>query len=111
MVRMACEDCKCAIDLFGEDDPGDGVRQGHGTQRHEQARSFFRVFRPPVSGTDREDNLLSAAVALTAQPFCKFLRAHLASATVEQNLHSWRPSLLAIEPGEHRLLGAESLDL
>jgi hypothetical protein len=36
VVRMPSKDCKCAIELFGEHDPGQLMGKGHGAEGEQQ---------------------------------------------------------------------------
>src|SRR5579872_3991681 len=97
VIRMSCEDCKCAIDLFGEHEAGKRVRKGELTERQQQPGALSRFFRPSVCRSDRKDYQLRTLITLAAQPFCKCFRGHLAAAAIQEHRHDRRAALLAVD--------------
>lgn len=97
---MARENCTRAVELLGEDEPGEGVGEGEGSEREQEAGTRARGVRPSVGGSDGEDDVLSPFVAPDAEPGGKGFGGHLPASTVEQDGDCGGSALLAIEPLE-----------
>lgn len=85
MVRVAFQDCKCAIELFQQDDPGQLVSKRYLAEGNYQIGRLASFLGESISRTDAEKDILRTAVLLVAQELCKLLRAELAPALVEKN--------------------------
>ena len=68
VIGVASENCKCPVELFGDDEAGQGVGQRHGSQRELQMSPFKSGRGPSAGRTDGEDDVLGALVAARAQP-------------------------------------------
>lgn len=82
---MAGEDGAGAVDLFGEDDAGELVRQGHLAEGEKELRFGAGVFGPAIRGADGEENLLSAVVAELAEMGGEGFGGELFAGGVEQD--------------------------
>ena len=94
MVWMAGEDGKGAVDLLGQDQSGNLMRQGHGPEGKQKAGAFPGGIRPAAGGADDEDDVLSALVTADAEPRGKCFRSHGAAAAIKQD-NNWRGAALA----------------
>ncbi len=104
---MSSQNCTGPVQLFGEDEAGEGVRHGQGPEGEEELSAAAGLFAPSVCGTDREDNLARSLVPPLPNPRREALRRHLPAPAVEQNSHRRSPALLAIEPLKEGVLGPE----
>ena len=112
VVRMARENCTCAIDLLGQDQAGELVREGHRSQREKVAAAFglsSRVIRPAICRTDGEHNMLRSFSSPRTQQVRESLGAYLPAACVQQQDRWCGAALLAANPIKKRSLGAEGL--
>lgn len=109
VIRMSCEDCKCAIDLLGEHEAGKRVCKGELAERQQQPSAFSRTFGPSIGRSDRKYDQLRTLIALVAQPLCKCFRGHLTATTVEEHYNHGRAALLAFRPLEKGFFRAERL--
>jgi len=107
VVGMACENCKRPVDLFSEHEARESMRESEGAEGEEQGCAFARFVGPSVGRTDGKDDLLSAVIALAAEPFCERFGGHLSSAGVEEDFDCRCAALLAIEPVKEGVFGAK----
>ena len=108
---MACEDCKCAIDLLGQNQARERVSQGHRPEGEQESGSLAGCVTPSVGWPDGKDDLLRAAVATSSEPFGECLGGERTTAAVEQNGHCRCAALLTINPGEEGSFIPETLAL
>src|SRR5690348_14994575 len=111
VIGMACEDCKCPVQLLGEHHTRQSVRQRHRAQRKKKICAVSGLFRPPIGRPDREDQLLSSPIALAADPLRKGFRAHLTPSAVEQDEGGWSAAMLTLQGFKKGGFGLKSLDL
>jgi hypothetical protein len=64
---MSRQDGQGAVDLLGEYDPGELMRQGNSTQGKEKVGALASGSRPAICGADGEDETLGAVVAKAAE--------------------------------------------
>ena len=103
VVGMAGEDRAGAVELFGEDEAGDGVGESEGTEGEDGFRAQESVGGPAVGGTDGEGDVLNAVLAMSAKPGGEELRGHDASVAIEQDGEDGGAAAMAVEPGEEGL--------
>ncbi len=60
VVRMACEYCKCPVELLGHHQAGELVGQRHASERKRGLCKFWRLVRPATRRANGEDNRLLA---------------------------------------------------
>lgn len=61
------------------------MREGEWSEREQQGCVFAGCVGPAVGGTNGEDDLLGAVIALAAKPCCEGFGVHLPSAAIEQD--------------------------
>src|ERR1700735_3937058 len=66
VIGMSGDDGQGAVDLFGEDDAGELMRQRHRPEGEKQVSAGAGGNGPSVRGTDGEHEILGAGVAKTA---------------------------------------------
>jgi hypothetical protein len=108
MVGVASHDCKCAVDLFGEDDPGQFMRQRHGAEGKQQVGGGSRVRRPAACRADGEDDGLPARVPLALEPGGEVFGGVGFAPGIEKNEQGRGSAPLAIDGGQQRFLGGEA---
>jgi len=112
VVRVARENCTCAIDLLRHHQARQRVRQRHRPQREHSTAAFGlrpSLVGPSIRRPDRKDHVLRSLVAALSQPQRQFLRAHLPSAAIKQHQQAFRPAALMPDPFQHRLFAVKSL--
>jgi hypothetical protein len=109
MVWMPAENRRRAIELLGEDEPGQSVGQREGSKREKQRGARARGFRPAARRADGEGDVLDASLTLPANPCSEGLGAHLFPAAVEEDELGRGTSALPLEPGKQGLLALECL--
>ena len=80
VVWVPSEDCKCAIELFGEHDRGPARAARSWAQGEQQVGACRVLLRPSIGGADGEVQMLRAGVALAPDPRGELLGGHGASA-------------------------------
>ena len=108
---MSGEDGQCAIDLFGEDNASELVRQRDAAQRKKQVRTLTGIRGPAIRRTDSEDETLRAAIAQPAKLLSEFFGGEQLASTVEQNDMSGSTARLTVEPLKQRRLGLKELQV
>src|SRR6201996_9428593 len=83
VVGMPSKDCKCAIELFGEHDPGQLMGKGHGAEGEQQVGAVAGFLRPAVGRPDGEVQVLGAGVAFPSDPGSELFGGHGAAASIE----------------------------
>ena len=73
VVGMSGQDGQGAVDLLGEYDASELMRQGNSTQGKEKVGALTSGSRPAVCGANSEYEALSAVVAKAAEPSCELL--------------------------------------
>src|ERR1700761_5445033 len=111
MVRVACQDSKSTVDLFGHNDSGQLMGQSHQTKRKKKIGTLFRRSRPSIRRTDRENHPLRSLITKPPDLTGKLLRAVLPPATIKQNRISTRAALLPFDPLKQRLFRLKRLRL
>lgn len=111
MVRVACQDSKGTVDLFGHNDPGQLMGQSHQPEREKKICSLFGCSRPSVCRTDRENRPLRSLIAKPPDLTGKFLRAVLTPATIKENRISTGAALLPFDPLKQRFFRFKRLRL
>jgi len=106
---MAGEDCAGAVELFGEDQAGEDMREGEGAQGEKEPSTGERSGSPAAGGAYREDDVLDALVAARADPCGEGFGGHGATAAIEQDGDSGGTSPLPIEPCEEGVFCFECL--
>ena len=64
---MAGEDGEGAVELLGENDAGELVRQGDGAEGEQEIGAGAGLAGPTVGGTDGEDEIPRGGVAVAAE--------------------------------------------
>lgn len=80
VVRMACQDCTGAVELFGQNEAGEVMGQGDGAEREQETgmgtemvlNLIQHAWGPAVSGADGENEALGALVAAGGKPGSEF---------------------------------------
>ena len=85
-VGVAGEDGGGAIELFGEDEAGDGVERGVKDPRREDGFGAEEgIGRPAVGGSDGKDDVLDAFLAVGTEPSGDEFRGHGAAVAIEED--------------------------
>ena len=92
VVWVPRKDCKCAIELFGEHDPGQLMGKGHGAKGEQQVGAVAGGLRPAIGRPDSEVQVLGAGVPLPPDPGSELFGGHGAAPCVEQNESGGRAS-------------------
>src|SRR6267142_2347922 len=85
VVRVAFQDCKCAVELFQQNHACEFVGKRDLAEGEHLVGRLAGFLRKSVGRADPEQDILSTAVLLVAQELRKLLRAELPSALVEKN--------------------------
>src|SRR5438876_658392 len=85
VIWVACEDCKCTVELLGEHQAGECMGKGKGAEGKQELSVAASGLRPAVSRADGEDHMLRALIPVPTQPGSKRFGGHLAAATIEQD--------------------------
>ena len=91
VVGVVGEDGEGAVELLGEDYPGEFVGECHGAQGEQQSFSGIGcgcgagLRRPAVGGTDGEDEILGSLVAEAADPLGEVFGGERLAPGVEQD--------------------------
>ena len=90
VVGVAGEDGHGAIELLGEDEPGEGVRKRHGAEGKEEVGAGESGGRPSAGGADGEGDGALAGVAQDAEAVRKVEGRHeLAGAVAKDEEGLW----------------------
>jgi hypothetical protein len=108
VVGMSGEDGEGAVELLGEHDAGEFVREGHETEGEGEGGVAERFLRPAVGGADGEVEMLDAGVAFPADPGGELLGGEGAAARIEEDELRGSAGRF-FEGGEEGLLGGEVL--
>jgi len=106
---MSGKDGQCAVDLFGEDDACELVRQCNAAQRKKQVRALTCIGGPAIRRTDRKNETLSTAIAQAAKLLSEFFGGEQLASTVEQNDMSRSAAWLTVERIKEDRLGLKEL--
>jgi GNAT superfamily N-acetyltransferase len=109
VIWMSSQNCTGAVELLGEDQAGEGVGQGEGSERQEKLGAAPGLVAPAVGRADGKHDLLRTLVTALPNPRGEGLGSHLAAAAVEQNGKRGCSALFAVEPGKQVLLRPEAL--
>jgi len=85
VVRVAGEDGRGAIELFGENEPGERVRKCEGTERKQEMGSLAAFIRPAACRADGKDKALHPFVAALSEPGSECFGGELLPKAVEQD--------------------------
>jgi hypothetical protein len=107
MIRVPAEDRESAVDLFAEDDAGELVGEGQGSEGEGLAGAATRFSGPAIAGADGEDQKLASLIALAPQPIGESLGGALASALIEEDNQRGGAGSLAFDGGPECLFGAK----
>jgi hypothetical protein len=111
VVRVPRQNSQRPVDLLGQNDTRELMRQGNAAEGKEQVRPLTRRGGPTVCGTNSKHKTLSSFVAQPPYLSSKLLRAKLPPTAVQQNhIRSSTPSL-TIQPVKKRYLRLEGLQL
>jgi hypothetical protein len=105
---MSSQNCTCAVELLGEDQAGQGVGHGEGSEGQQELGAAAGFVAPAVRWAYSTHELLRTLVAALADPGGEGLRGHLAPPAVQQNGDGGCSALLAVEPRQQVLLGTKS---
>src|SRR5262245_48241340 len=83
VIGVAAQDGRRAIELLGEHDAREAVRQGDGAQRELQVGGSTRRFAQAVGSADENAGGFRAAVASLGQESCESLAAQRLAAHIE----------------------------
>lgn len=111
VIRVVGEDGQGTIDLFGQDGAGELMGQGDGAEGEDETGAGLGGGRPPVGGTDSEDEGLGAGIAETAEVGGEVLAGKLLAAAVEEDENGRGAGGLAVEAGEEVGFGGVVLRL
>ena len=109
MVRVACEDGEGSVNLLGQYNAGELMRQRHPPQRKKKVGPLACCSRPPISGPDGKHQTLYTVVANAPDVRCELLGGVLLTATIQQNGIGWDAPGLAVQPVKDGSLGVEEL--
>jgi len=98
---MAGQNGQGAVDLLGQHDSGELMRQSDLAERKKKIRALTCGRRPSVGGPDGEDEALSTLVTDASEVSGELLGGVLLAAAVEQNGVGRSAAGLAIQPLEH----------
>ena len=73
MVGMPGQDCCSAVELLGQNDAGEPVRQGHWSKRQPQLAGRERLICVPIRAANEEGHRAGPAVALLGDQVSKRL--------------------------------------
>ena len=107
VVGVSSENCTCAIDLFGGDEPCEFMGECDGAKREQKLGVGACGIGPSVGGTDGEDQMLRAVVAPGAEPGGELLGGEGATAAVGEDERGGSAAVLSCEPGEEVGFGGE----
>src|SRR5882757_1869730 len=51
VIGVASKDCKCAVELLGQHDPGELMREGHGSEGKQEIGALARLLLPSIRRT------------------------------------------------------------
>ena len=83
MIGVAGEKGPGTVDLLGEHDAGESVRQGDGAERHDPVGLELSCQTEAIGASDEKGELLGAPIAELRQGLREFLAAKLIAAAVE----------------------------
>jgi hypothetical protein len=109
VVGVAGENGKSTVNLLGQYNPGELMRQGDTPKGKKQVGALACCRRPPISRPDAEHQPLGTLVSDTAKVRGELLGAVLLAATIQQNGIGRGTAGLAVQPVEDGGLGLEEL--
>lgn len=107
VIGMSSQNGAGAVELFGHDETGEGVRHRHGTKRKQQLGTLACGVRPATGRTDGKERVANAVVAPLSDPRSKCFRGHRPAAAVEQNKRNGEAALLTGHPFKQGVFGLE----
>jgi hypothetical protein len=111
VVRVARENCKCAVELLGEDETGEGVGERERAEGEQEGGALAGGVGPSAGGADGEEDVLLALIAALPEPCGEGLGRKLAAAAIEKNNGDGSAAMPAIKPFEERVFSSEGLGL
>jgi hypothetical protein len=84
-VGAAGQDGQGAVDLLGEHDASEFVREGHGTERELMRGALAEIVRKAVGVAAQEDEFARTVIAEFSEPFCEGVRIKIFSGGVEKD--------------------------
>jgi hypothetical protein len=109
VVGMPGQDGQGAVDLFGQYNAGELVRQGHAAEGKEKVGALACGRGPSVGGTDGKYEALGALIANPPDVCGELLGGVLLAAAIQQDGIGWGATGLAIYPIKDGGLGVEEL--
>ncbi len=108
---MAGQDGQGSVDLFGEDDAREFVRQSNWAEREQHGGPCAGSLRPTVSRADGEDQMLNAGIAEPADVCGEIFRGKRFAAAIEKDDVRGGAGRLLIEPSEQSGLSGDAMGL
>jgi hypothetical protein len=108
---MASQNGERSVDLLGENDACELMRQRNATESEQKIGALPSRGGPAIRWPDGDDQALSAVIAQAAQVRGKLLRGVLLAAAIKQNRLGRRTAGVPVQPVKKSQLGLEDLGL